>query len=73
MTSAGLGVASGAALVLGTETDQNAHSSQMVQMLLNALFAGHGWEQWALLKTGLLTCEGASLRALIPRGWRAQL
>lgn len=55
------------------ETDQNAHSLQMVQMLLNALFAGHGCEPLALLKTGLLTCKGASLRVLIPRGWRAQL
>ena len=59
--------------VLGTETDQNARSLQMAQVLLNALFARHRCEQRALLKTGLLTCEGASLWVLIPRGGRAQL
>lgn len=59
--------------VLGTETDQNAHSLQMAQMFLNASFAGCRYEQRALLKTGLLTCEGASLWVLIPRGGRAQL
>lgn len=73
MTLAGFGEASRAVLVLGTETDQNAHSLQMAQMLLNALFAGCRCEQQALLKTSLLTCEGTSLWVLIPQGGQAQL
>lgn len=52
--------------LLVLETHQNAHSLQIAQMLLNALFVGHRCEQRALLKTGLLTCEGASLWVLIP-------